>query len=284
MQVRVLGAGVVGVTSVVAACVAMGGTDVAPSAAATDSAGHRVAVTARTGHVVRMPGWNKNWNLTYRFVVPPLPRGSWDPSRQTFYIWGDIDFDAYGSSGTHAISRYKYNQIVPQLLLGRVLSKSSPAYAPSWSQQDTWAIQAQYFWQIGDIPYAQTGPVVRVDAGDVLTTTIDYEWMTGRITASISGRSGSSVIFIDRPFPNEPQLFATWADFLRKAQAASGGDYVLAQPVVNVESTADGRTLCSMLPLVVRSIRIPDAENSATDFAQHIPVGLPCANAVSLEF
>ena len=105
-----------------------------------------------------------------------------------------------------------------------------------------------------------------------------------RPDSSNVGRSGSSVIVIDRPFPNEPQLFATWADFLRKAQAASGGDYVLAQPVVNVESTADGRTLCSMLPLVVRSIRIPDAENSATDFAQHIPVGLPCANAVSLEF
>ena len=244
----------------------------------------RVGVNAKTGHVVRMPVWNKNWRLIYQFVVPGLPTQSWDPRRQTFYIWGDIDFDAYGASGPYAISRYKYNQIVPQLFLGRVISKSSPAFAPVWNQQDTWAIQAQYFWQKGDLPYAQTGPVVGVDPGEVLTSTIDYEWMTGRMTASISGRSGSSTIVIDRPFPNEPQLFANWADFLKNAQAASKGDYVLAQPVMNVETNADAPTLCSVLPFVVRSINIPDVGTAASAFAQDIPSGLPCARAVSLEF
>ena len=45
-------------------------------------------------------------------------------------------------------------QIVPQVMVGWVLSGNDASYAPSWSKIDHWVIQAQYYWKASDgTPY-----------------------------------------------------------------------------------------------------------------------------------
>ncbi|HEY9640023.1 MAG TPA: hypothetical protein V6C57_06035 [Coleofasciculaceae cyanobacterium] len=251
----------------------------------TELAG-RVIVAAKPDRWVKMPAWDESWKVKYQFVVPPLPTATWNPSQSTLYIWGDITFDAYGSEGAYRLSDYKFNQIVPQLFLGRVLSGSQAGFTASWSQQNTWVIQSQYFWQKDNTPYAQVGSMVNVNSGDIITTTIVYSPQIGKITASISAPAGTSSIVIDRPFPNQPHLFANWADFLKKAQLATRGHYVLAIPEMNVEPwQVDKQTMCTLLPFVVKGIDLPNVGTASADYAQFGVENLPCAqSAVELAF
>lgn len=244
----------------------------------------RVFVTAKAGRNVKMPSWDKSWQLKYQFVVPPLPTSSWDPSQMTLYIWGDIAFDAYGTDGKFKISDYKFNQIVPQLFLGRVLSNNDAAFKPAWTQQNTWAIQAQYYWQKDSTSYAQTGPIINVSPGEIITTAINYTATDGKITASISAPGGISTIVLARPFPNEPGLFADWSSFFKASQAKSANE-LYATPELNVEPDADKQSVCTVLPFTIRSIDMPSIGNMKDLFAQYVPAGFSCSKPmVVLDF
>ncbi len=248
----------------------------------SDPAG-RLFVTAKASRMIRMPAWDKSWRIQYRYLVPPLPGANWDYDRHTFYIWGDINFDPYGQgAGSHRLSAYDVNQIVPQLEIGWILSGNDANYHPTWSKQKTWVIQSQYFW-LKNLPeshnrvfYAQNGSQVDVKPGDEITTVIAYDAVTGKIAASISAPEGTSHILIDRPFPNEPNLFANWTEFFKKAQAVMGGNYFWAIPEFNIEPhELDKKTMCTILPFVMTGVEMPNIGNSGTDYAQRIQFGLP---------
>jgi hypothetical protein len=226
-----------------------------------------------------------DWTLRYRFFVPPLPTSStWDYRRGTVYQWGDVDFDAYGSSGPYKLSDYLFNQIAPQLVLGSVLDANDADYKPSWSQVSTWRIEAQYFWcnATTSTSYAQTGSVVKVNPGDEITTTIRYIAETGTIVANIvdnniSSSSGASSITITRPFPNDPSLFKSWADFFKKAAAASRTPYVLSTPALDVETDyLDQQTMCGLLPFTVSEISIPGVDSTPSAFGIQQLNGFTC--------
>ena len=89
------------------------------------------------------------WALTYEYSVPAKePAKEWDPKEGVFFIWGDTDFDSYGPRNESLrIHEYVYNQIVPQLVIGKTLAANDDKYNPGWFIFDDWQIQAQYFWQ-----------------------------------------------------------------------------------------------------------------------------------------
>ena len=226
----------------------------------------------------------KDWTLEYRFAVPPLPSSpTWNYKVGTVYQWGDVDFDEYGTSGKYKLSDYQFNQIVPQLMLGNVLD-GDKNYKPSWSQRNTWVIQAQYYWfrQKTATSYAQAGRVVAVNPGDEITTTIRYMAVSGTIMASIQddtspGVNAVSTITIFRPFPNDPALFTSWRDFFEKATAASETSYVLSTPVVDVETYyLDERTMCGLLPLTLGKIFIPGITSTPSAFSIRQLGGFTC--------
>jgi hypothetical protein len=250
----------------------------APPTVSATAPGGRVVVSAKAGEVVQFPAYDQSWLITYAFRVPPLPSGGWDPSQHTFYVWGDVDFDRYGANGTHKISDYIFNQIAPEIFIGRVLSANDANFVPSWTQLNSWAMQAQYFWQKGDTPYAQTGPIVYINPGEEITTTIRFDSSTGKVTASISAPNGTSTIVIDRPFPNEPALFANWSDFFKRAQQKSGSPFIDARPVLNVEPYANQQTVCSVLPFMVDLISIPGIVPASSEFVIGTTGGQSCPN------
>jgi hypothetical protein len=93
------------------------------------------------------------WSLEYEYAVPSseqMPTGKdWDAKDEVYYIWGDTDFDTYGIAprATFPMSKYIFNQIVPQLSLGSGLASSDPVtFKPKFITQKNWMIQAQYFW------------------------------------------------------------------------------------------------------------------------------------------
>ena len=102
---------------------------------------------------------------------------------------GDVDFDAYNAArewGTVAPG-YRFNQIVPQLMSGWCLAANDEGYNPRHVIYDHWVIQAQYYWQRaaghpGGASRAACGPVVRVEPGDIITTTIEYNAAAGGIS------------------------------------------------------------------------------------------------------
>jgi hypothetical protein len=232
---------------------------------ATSDPGYRVIIGSHTG--AAMPPQDRDWLIEYVFTVPPLPSGTWDYRNQTFYLWGDIDFDAYGSGGAYGISSYRFNQIVPQLMAGNCLCSNDAAYTPGWRAFSSWVIQAQYYWMNGSSNYAQCGPLVNVQPGDILTTRISYTAATGKVQASIASARGTSSITINRPFPNEPALFSSWSSFFAAAQRKSGTAQVLANPVVNVETHyVDPATIRSVLPLAVSRIALPEVPMLVSQF------------------
>lgn len=223
----------------------------------------------------------QDWLLQYQFTVPALPSSpTWNYKMGTVYQWGDVDFDYYGSSGSYKISGYRFNQIVPQLILGSVLDGNTN-YRPSWSQRNRWAIQAGYYWYREPISYAQTGNVVEVNPGDEITTTISYKAEPGTIVASIRddkipGAAGVSTITISRPFPND-SLFTSWRDFFNKAAAASKTSYVLSTPAVDVETYyLDEQTMCGLLPLTLGKISIPGIALKSSAFSIQQLGGFTC--------
>lgn len=247
----------------------------------------RVVVAARQGRQFKLPSESTDWTIQYKFIVPPVPTKTWNPTVNVFYIWGDIDFDQYGQNGNFSLSGYKFNQIVPQAFIGRVLSGNDANYAPSWSNITGWAIQAQYFWQKNNTPYAQTGSIVSVIPGELVTTTIQYRAASGAIVASIASNNGTSTITISRPFPNEPTLFSSWRDFFQKAQAKTGTNFIWSQPVMNIEpgGGADKQTICTLLPFDVRYVSLPGVATNAASYAMALDSGLPCSTTpVTLAF
>lgn len=220
---------------------------------------YRVVVAPKAGLPLVLPSPDRSWRITYGFRVPPRPCApTWNHDDQVFYVWGDLDFDPYGANGAHPLSDYRFNQIVPQVMIGNSLAANDSAYHPRWSRYDHWVMEAQYFWMKDDgTPYAQAGRPVAVKPGEEVTTTIAYDAGSGAITASISTGSDTSTVVLPRPFPNtDPPLFSSWKDFFVRAAASSAG--LLGRPVLNVESHhVDERTLCSVLPFRIDSIGMP---------------------------
>lgn len=249
---------------------------------ATDQ-GYRVIIGSSAGEVM-LPAANQSWQLEYKFIVPPIPQGDWEPTGQVFYVWGDVDFDEYGSFGPYQISPYMFNQVAPQVMIGNCLSSNDPSYKPSWQVFDTWVMQAQYFWmKDNNTPYAICGEFINVDPGDELTTKISYDSSTGQITASISGPGGTSSVVASQPFPDQPGLFASWSDFFTQAQAASGTTGVWSQPVLNVESHyVNELTLCSVLPFQVNFVSIPGIPWMLSSYTVSQSGTYSCSNALTV--
>jgi len=240
-----------------------------------------VVVGAKPLEVAQLPSSSQTWQIEYKYRVPPLPSSpTWDPGQQSFFVWGDIDFDWYGVDGPYKLSDYRYNHVVPLLSVGRVMSGNDADFNPSWTQVNSWTIQAQYFWQRGNIPYAQTGSVVGVNPGDEITTSIGFDPTSGKLTVSVAAPAGISAITLDRPFPNDPALFANWTDFFLRAEQRSGGQPVYAHPVVAIQPFADRQTMCSILPLQVDRIAIPNIPASSAQFLVSNTGGLACGNPV----
>lgn len=253
-----------------------------PEAAPSTLPASAVVVAATPLEVAQLPSSSQRWQIEYKYRVPPLPSSTtWDPSEDAFYVWGDIDFDWYGDEGPYALSQYRYNHVVPQLFIGRVLSGSDADFTPAWTQVDTWSIQAQYFWQAGTTPYAQAGSVVGVNPGDEVTASISFDPTNGKLTVAIAAPAGESSITVDRPFPNDPGLFADWTDFFRQAEQKSNGQLIYAHPVVAVRPFADRQTMCSILPLQVDRIAIPNVAVSSTQFLVSNTGGLSCGKALA---
>lgn len=230
--------------------------------------GYRVVVDPEptNGGRVGFPPADSSWSIRYVFVVPPLPCApTWNHRDQVFYVWGDVDWDTYGSRGSHPLSGYRFNQIVPQATIGHALDGNDDGYHPTWDRLDHWIVQAQYFWMKDDgTPYAQAGNVVPVSPGDEVTTRIAYDADAGAITARIGTANAVSSIVSERPFPNEPALFSSWRDFFLRAGAESSE--ILGRPVLNVETHhADQATICSVLPFRIRSMSLPGDSLSLGD-------------------
>jgi len=226
-----------------------------------------------------LPSPTTNWTIKYQYVVPPLPCSpSWNYTNGVFYIWGDVDFDEYGSNGGYPLSNYLFNQIVPQLSIGRALAGNDANYNPSWTNFSSWVIQAQYYWQdSANTSFAKTGPAVNVKPGDVVTTSIAYTASTGSIAVKISTPNVSSSVTLPKPFPNQ-NLFTSWKDFFQKGVAKSGGK-LLSRPVMNVETYgADQATVCAELPWNVNSISLPGITQTQSNFSIST-AGLSCPTA-----
>eukprot|EP00560_Eucampia_antarctica_P007557 CAMPEP_0197827630 /NCGR_PEP_ID=MMETSP1437-20131217/4368_1 /TAXON_ID=49252 ORGANISM="Eucampia antarctica, Strain CCMP1452" /NCGR_SAMPLE_ID=MMETSP1437 /ASSEMBLY_ACC=CAM_ASM_001096 /LENGTH=539 /DNA_ID=CAMNT_0043428553 /DNA_START=61 /DNA_END=1676 /DNA_ORIENTATION=+ len=230
----------------------------------------------------RLPPFTESWEIEYTFRCPPLPRKDehlWDEKYQTLYIWGDLDFQQYDASTPDKKKGSKkngkiivdddirkqihpctMNQIVPQVMTGRCLAANDEhTFEPTWMNFDSWVIQAQYFWQTENTdPRALCGPIIPVQPGDMLRTSIRYVASTGNIFASIEvvqEQNGSSdnqqssnkptalrkskkqsstttkdtssfsccsdkksEIVISRPFLHDLSLFSSWKNFFQKCQ------------------------------------------------------------------
>ncbi len=258
-------------------------------AQAPSNPGYRVQVyvNSNSGNV-NLPTATQSWQIEYQYKVPPLPSSStWDYTTQTIYQWGDVDFDSYGSNGTYKLSDYVYNQIVPQLFIGNVISGHSAHYHATGSTIDSWAIQAQYYWQKGTTPYAKTGHIIYVNPGDNITTVIKYDSQSGKIVVSImddniSCASGKSTITLYRPFPDQPSLFSSWRDFFTRGEALSHNQFIIGHPVLNVETAyADQQTVCALLPFNIESVSIPGISSTPSQFAIQPVGGLSCSQPLA---
>lgn len=241
-----------------------------------------VSATQRGDTQITIPDPSGDWQLQYEYSVPPLPCGSnWNQTGSTFYIWGDVDFDAYGQAGSYPLSSYLYNQIVPQLMIGNGLSGNDAAFTPSWQVFNSWIIQAQYFWMNANGNfYAQTGSIVPVSPGDRITTIIHYSAATGGMDVSITSLSGGSYISIPRPFPNEPSAFTSWKDFFQQATAKSG--QILGHPQLNIESHyIDNQTFCSVVPWTIEKIAFPNIPVSSSNFITTTYGDFSCPTALT---
>ena len=135
------------------------------------------------------------------FDVPPLP-ATFDPSSMTDYIYfniffgygNDLDNPAYpaclATDSCSGDGHGRFNQFVPQLMLGSALCNSSNAavdpasnktYSPYWCTFDRWHIGAQYFFALYPDPTnhssasgfdarAATGELIAVEPGETVYT------------------------------------------------------------------------------------------------------------------
>eukprot|EP01083_Nonionella_stella_P304326 1056993_1 len=156
------------------------------------------------------------------FDIPPLPT-SFDPVSMTYYIYFNIFFDNPLGG--------KYNQFVPQLMLGNVLSGSSnsPYYQPVFTQPKHYQSQyqslstpSQYFFALmndsdpdGWSAYASTGGLVPTQPGDVLYTQFNLSdnEKTWTLTMGIktSDNSGPvSTVTTDKPYMGLLNTTKSW--------------------------------------------------------------------------
>jgi len=154
------------------------------------------------------------------FTVPPLP-AAFDLS-MTYYDYFNIFFDrAYAPPGA------KFNQFVPQLMLGTALANSSgpPAYAPQWLPLSSWHFGAQYFMGFDDAPAddpdawsdaAATGALHAVAPGERVRTTFalsdDGEAWTLRMAVDGDDRRVSTVVAA-RPFMGLLNTTSSWREY-----------------------------------------------------------------------
>ncbi len=109
-------------------------------------------------------------SVSSNMTVPLYPRKQ---DGITYFIWSDIFFGdmSYG----------RMNQIVPQLLLGEVLSGSTgpPDYNPIYSTISTWMFGAHYFFEVFNASTQQVdakaayGGLFPALEGETLFTTFD---------------------------------------------------------------------------------------------------------------
>ncbi|MEO8665788.1 MAG: hypothetical protein ABI462_09850, partial [Ignavibacteria bacterium] len=218
--------------------------------------GYRVIIEPDQGEV-QLPSHTTDWQVEYKYRVPVKPTTGWSYTSQTVYSYGQIDFDRYGANGKYRLSDYKFNQIVPQVMIGRCLDDDS-VYNPSWSNYGDWVIQAQYYWNKNGTSYSLCGNIIHVFPHEEITTNISYTSSSGAITVSISGPSGTSMITLDRPFPNGDTLFTDWSDFFGQAEQKSQTPGAYGNAVLNVETHyLVDETICSMLPFIINDVQIP---------------------------
>ena len=251
--------------------------------------GYRVLVSPSKSFEHIFPPPSQAWTLQYTFTVPPLPTSpTWDFMKQVFYIWGDVDFDAYGTAGNTAswrLSNYRYNQIVPQIILGWG-GTSDPSGGFGYfgiPQSPTWFIQADYYWRHDNGTNWQfAGDSISVSPGEVLNETISYNPTNGVITAAImvvGNASRISQVIIKRPFPNDPSLFSSWRDFFQKAVQKSQTTGPVGVPNFNVEThDVDAQTLCSVLPQKISSMQLPGLAWNASNYATTNIGGFTCSS------
>ena len=109
-------------------------------------------------------------SVSSTMTVPLLPRNL---SGITYFLWTDVFFGD--------MSQGRMNQIVPQLLLGEVLSGSTgpPLYNPIYSTFDTYMFGAHYFFEVLNASTQQVdakaayGALYPALEGEVLFTTFD---------------------------------------------------------------------------------------------------------------
>eukprot|EP01084_Bolivina_argentea_P059244 108146_1 len=146
------------------------------------------------------------------FNIPPLPT-SFDMS-MTYYIYFNIFFGCPQGG--------KFNQFVPQLMLGSALSGSTgpPYYKPIFTQMKTWHFGSQYFFALlndsvssGWSPYAKTGDLIETKEGDILYTEfkLSSDSKTWTLTMGKKGDDQSvSIVTTDTPFMGLLNTTKSW--------------------------------------------------------------------------
>lgn len=151
-------------------------------------------------------------NYYAEFDVPPIPT----VIGGTYYIYFNIFFgNAEGG---------KFNQFVPQLMLGSALSGSSnyPYYKPIFNNLKTWHFGSQYFFALNNASvssgwsaYAKTGELIDCYAGQTLYTQFSLnddknEWT---LTMGIKGNETAvSVVTTNVPYMGLLNTTKSWIE------------------------------------------------------------------------
>ena len=239
---------------------------------------------------------NVPWMVVYGFVVPPLPRlpfgddddddldayasdddddddddadeSAWD--HHTVYVWGDLSFASTARDGHIPITHNQMNQIVPQVMCGRVLSSSDPRrnYECSWTTSKSWIAQAQHYWETAKgESRALCGPTFPVKPGERVESRIAYDPLSGVVRigiASLDNPAKRSVIDSTNPFMDIPYP-GGWPSFL-SAMAQGNARGAAGRSCFNIEYKATAcslRVMRSMCPLHVFRASFP-SPTSAT--------------------
>ena len=167
---------------------------------------------------VILPHPATSWQLSYSFLVPPHPSEAllptiFDPLMETIYVWGDLSFDMYNGNSDFPVSANLMNQLVPQVMTGRVPSSNQPgSFEPLWTTECGWVMQAQYFWLDEEgRPRASCGEKLAVVSGERIDSLFSYNAALGTLTlqitatasaddASVAQRTNSKLV-VSRPFP-----------------------------------------------------------------------------------
>lgn len=217
---------------------------------------YRVIIRAPRECQKELPSSDRDWNVTYEYVCPPVPVAPFNPLTNTFYIWGDLDFDEYGGGGKFSMHPYMMNQLVPQIMCGAVLCGNDESFQPHFRSFDTWVMQAQYYWQteLGEKEgsRASCGPLVQVLPGDIISTRISYDAKCGAITLHMKAtRHGmecegilESMLVLEKPFPDAPSMFESWKQFFDEGQKKSQSVGCRATPCLNVEYKGEVSISC----------------------------------------